>query len=103
MPRERKFRLNAKERAVLAALDKFKRVGAGSTAISDLAARAFRKKGSSSGTKGNSWVRNSLRKLVRLGLAGHAGARSGRYFRTDVELADLAGRAAAASPVLEVA
>lgn len=92
MPGRTKFSLNDKERAVLAAFVGGKKHGTQDKALfslSDLAAKAFKKKGSSAGTKGNSWTRNSLRKLVRFGLVGHHGVHSGLYFRTDVKVSDL--------------
>jgi len=47
--------------------------------ITEIAKKAFAKKGTSPKTKGNSWVRNSLRKLLRLGLVKHGPSRSGQY------------------------
>lgn len=89
----RAFELNAKEKAVLSA---FPRVEGGdefgpSISIVDLAHRAFRKKGSSPGTTGNSWVRNSLRKLVRGGLVAQVaeGKHTGLYRRTNLKVADV--------------
>ena len=49
--------------------------------ISDLAKKAFAKKGTTPKTKGNSWVRNSMRKLLRLGFVKHGPSRSGKYAR----------------------
>lgn len=74
--------LNKKEKAVLDSFD-----GSQKITISELAAKAFPKKGTSAQTKGNSWVRNSLRKLLRLKLVEHIsseakGGKSGVYRRT---------------------
>jgi hypothetical protein len=93
MPRKQNFELNDKEKAVYAAFSvpaSGQSAGA-SASIEDLAAKAFkaRKKGSAPGSKGNSWTRNSLRKLVRLGLVKMGGGRSGSYCRTSLKLADL--------------
>ena len=60
--------LNAKEKAVVKVL----RSGRPLT-IQDIARRVFKKKGHTSRTKGNSWVRNSLRRPVRLGLVRQVG------------------------------
>lgn len=57
--------------------------------LADLARDAFPKKGTSPTTKGNSWVRNSMRKLLRLKLVKHGGRKSGKYMRTSVNLSDL--------------
>jgi len=57
-------KLNKKEIAVLVALRKCNN---GQGQISDIAGKAFPKKGTAPKTKGNSWVRNSLRKLLRVG------------------------------------
>jgi len=75
-------KLNNKEIAVFWSLEPPRggRDGA-PRSISDLAGAAFPKKGTSHATKGNSWVRNSLRKLVKLGLVKGKGKRSGEYFR----------------------
>lgn len=77
-----KKKLNKKEAAVFLSFDvpSGGKDGAPAT-LSDLAGRAFPKKGASSATKGNSWVRNCLRKLVRLGIVQGKGGRSGTYFR----------------------
>lgn len=89
MPREPNFELNNKEEAVLAAFPPALGDAGPSISIAELAAKAFRKKGSSPGTKGNSWVRNSLRRLVKFGLVKRGANRQGRYCRTGVELSDL--------------
>lgn len=80
--------LNTKEKAVLGTLPKPK---AGEpngeyVAIADIAAEAFPKKGTTGKTKGNSWVRNSLRKLLKLKLVVQKGERSGFYARTSEPL-----------------
>ena len=69
--------------------------------LSDLARDAFPKKGTSPTTKGNSWVRNSMRKLLRLKLVKHSGAKSGKYMRTMVNLADLKREAEAEAAAKE--
>ena len=98
MSHKTNFTLNPKEQAVVGALDVFKKKGdKGLASLSDIAAKAFTKKGTSSSTKGNSWVRNSLRKLMRFGLVAHHGARTGLYYRTDVKLADLIAKQASKS------
>jgi len=82
MPHEMLKTLNTKELAVYSA---FPRPESGTDGdaiqISDLAAKAFPKKGTTAGTKGNSWVRNSLRKLVKLEFVRSLGHRSGGYVR----------------------
>jgi hypothetical protein len=88
------FELNAKEKEVLSA---FPEVKGGETTgayltLEELARRAFPKKGAKPKTKGNSWVRNSIRKLLKLGLVKGKGAKSGAYARTRVTLADVADR-----------
>ena len=82
MPQEMLKTLNAKEVAVYSAFPRPENEADGDAIqISDLAAKAFPKKGTTAGTKGNSWVRNSLRKLVRLGFVRSLGHRSGGYVR----------------------
>ena len=66
--------LNQKEARVLKALEDGLPVS-----IGDIARVAFPGKGVSSKTKGNSWVRNSLRKLLKLKLVSSKGKRSGLY------------------------
>ncbi len=53
--------------------------------LADVAGRAFTKKGTATDTKGNSWVRNSLRKLVSMKLVKKCG--KGLYRRTGTKLA----------------
>jgi predicted transcriptional regulator len=82
--------LNTKEETVFKAFPRENAI-----TISDLAEKAFPKKGVSAATKGNSWVRNSLRKLIRLKLVEHVkvsgkGTKSGSYKRTGKTLAELA-------------
>lgn len=67
--------LTEKETKVLAALKAFH----AERPIADLAAQAF-----GSNKKGESWVRNALRKLIRLRLAKHVGGhRSGLYCKLE--------------------
>lgn len=82
--------LNVKEQAVYEALPAYKDEVPW-ISIEDLASKAFagQKRGTSSGTRGNSWVRNSLRKPLRLGLIKQQGRKSGMYARTEVTLKDL--------------
>lgn len=61
--------LNEKEARVLTVLRRAKGKG---VALSDLAGSCFPKKGRAPKTKGNSWARNSLRKLVREGMVAKA-------------------------------
>jgi len=66
MTRKMSSELNAKELAVFLV---FKKSGKDEAVkIEDVAGLAFAKKGTKAKTKGNSWVRNSLRKLRRLHL-----------------------------------
>lgn len=83
MPREMLKTLNTKELAVYSAFPAPKDGAQYGTEmeIEELAALAFPKKGSSPATKGNSWVRNSLRKLLKLGFIKYEGRRSGTYCR----------------------
>lgn len=81
-----KYALNTKEQAVLACLpaptgdDKLGKL----MTLEDLAKEAFgdQKRGSAPKSKGNSWVRNSMRKLLALKLVNHAPGKSGKYART---------------------
>lgn len=57
--------------------------------LSDLAGVAFAKRGTSPKTKGNSWVRNSMRKLLKLKLVKHKGGKSGLYARTEVPVPEI--------------
>lgn len=83
----RSLKLNAKEEATLAA---FPRRGEKDSFVElkSLAGKAFPHKGADAGKKGNSWVRNSVRKLLKLGLVKHAGGKSGEYARTAVSVKD---------------
>lgn len=74
--------LNDKEEKVLGA---FKKAGQELT-IEEMAREAFDTKryGASPKTRGNSWVRNSVRKLLRLKLL-KGGNKSGVYTRTDLK------------------
>ncbi len=79
--------LNKKEQSVLDSFD-----GTKAITLAELAAKSFAKKGTAPKTKGNSWVRNSMRKLLKLGLveyvAGEAkGSKTGTYKRTKKTLA----------------
>jgi hypothetical protein len=76
------FALNDKEKKVLGA---FSRAGVEMT-IEEIARKAFDTKryGSSPKTRGNSWVRNSVRKLLRLNLVT-GGGKSGKYTRTEMK------------------
>lgn len=80
MPRAMSNQLNDKEKRVLAAFptDKDDK-GFQYVALSDLAGKAFNKRGIAPKTKGNSWVRNSMRKLLALKLVQMKGARTGLY------------------------
>jgi hypothetical protein len=88
-----RYVLNTKEQAVLACLpaptgdDK---LGEFMT-LEDLAKKAFgaQKRGSAPNSKGNSWVRNSMRKLLALKLVNHASGKSGKYARTQVDLKEI--------------
>jgi len=57
--------------------------------LSDLAGVAFSKRGTSPKTKGNSWVRNSMRKLLKLKLVKHKGGKSGLYARTEIPVPEI--------------
>lgn len=79
--------INKKEQAVL---DSFE--GTKATTLAELAAKAFAKKGTAPKTKGNSWVRNSMRKLLKLGLVEYVegegrGGKTGTYKRTKKSVA----------------
>lgn len=77
------YELNDKERKVWEAFPAPKDgEDAKEVKLAELAADAFPKKGTAPKSKPNSWVRNSLRKLQRLGLVKHKGAKSGTYVRT---------------------
>jgi hypothetical protein len=101
MSRAQSFVLNDKEKKVLGAFPapgRGEEIGA-PISIEDLASKAFKKKGTSPATKGNSWVRNSLRRLVRFGLVRMNGARSGEYRRTLCKLSDLEARGKSAHEI----
>lgn len=84
--RRASFELNAKEQKVLGA---FPKAGSELT-IEEMARKAFdvKRVGASPTSKGNSWVRNSVRKLLRLKLL-KGGDKSGKYVRTEVKHEDL--------------
>lgn len=84
--RRSSFELNDKEKKVLAA---FPRKPGTMIAIEDLARKCFASMGIAPDKKGNSWVRNSLRKLFRLGLIKHNGSKSGEYARSEKRPSDV--------------
>lgn len=86
MGKQASAELNEKETEVLKAFGKAESI----KTIEELAREAFdvKRYGASPKTRGNSWVRNSLRKLLRLKLV-KGGDRSGRYTRTDKTIEDL--------------
>lgn len=104
MPAKATTQLNDKEQLVLRSMPNPK--GDGDKAelrfvtIEEIARACFSKRGTSPKTRGNSWVRNSMRKLSKLGLVKHGGAKSGKYARTTVKLTSL--RAPAAPVGVEV-
>jgi hypothetical protein len=76
--------LNAKEQATLDAFpDPHVPV-----ILEDLARATYPKKGVRSRSQGNSWARNSLRALVKLGLVEQVGR--GLYQRTEVDYREAA-------------
>lgn len=86
MQRRSSFELNDKEKKVLAA---FPRKPGNFIEIEDLARKCFASMGIAPDKKGNSWVRNSLRKLLRLKLVKHKGAKAGEYARTELRPSDV--------------
>lgn len=102
----RSLELNDKESLVLGSMPRPKSdvepVELRYTTIEDIARACFSKRGTSPKTKGNSWVRNSMRKLLALGLVKHGGAKSGEYARTTVTMADVKSFAAEAELVKSV-
>ena len=86
MQRRSSFELNDKEKKVLAA---FPRKPGNFITIEDLARKCFASIGVAPDKKGNSWVRNSLRKLLRLKLVKHKGAKAGEYARTELRPSDV--------------
>lgn len=84
--RRSSFELNDKEKKVLAA---FPRKPGNFIEIEELARKCFASMGIAPDKKGNSWVRNSLRKLLRLGLVKHKGAKAGEYARTELRPSDV--------------
>lgn len=92
----RSFTLNAKEKSVYSSLSAPKGdddKGEFMT-LEDIAKSAFgdQKRGSAPKSKGNSWVRNSMRKLLALKLVVHGSGKSGKYARTRLTLKDLADK-----------
>lgn len=81
MPRAMSNQLNEKEKRVFAAFptEKDDKGAYQYVALSDLAGKAFNKRGIAPKTKGNSWVRNSMRKLLALKLVQMKGGREGLY------------------------
>ena len=85
-----RYALNMKEQTVLASLPP--PTGDDKTgeylSLEDIAKKAFgdQKRGSAPKSKGNSWVRNSMRKLLALKLVSHAPGKSGKYARTQMLL-----------------
>lgn len=90
MEKRSAYELNEKEKKVLAACPR--KPGSYIT-IEELARRAFKSHGIASKTKGNSWVRNSLRKLLKLKLVEHKGGKSGEYARTERRPSDVLNEA----------
>jgi hypothetical protein len=84
--RRSSFELNDKEKKVLGAFAK----ADDELTIEEMARSAFDTKryGASPKTRGNSWVRNSVRKLLRLKLL-KGGNKSGKYVRTEVKAEDV--------------
>lgn len=86
------YELNSKEKQVLGTFPsplKDAELGA-PMKIEDIARECFKKKGTSPKSTGNSWVRNSLRKLLRLGLVKPGpGSRTGTYLRTGLSLTEI--------------
>lgn len=74
-PKRMSYFLTWRERIVL---DAFAGAAPRPLDLAEAAALAWPKKGRRSATKGNSWVRNSLRKLLRLGLVEKVGRGSYR-------------------------
>lgn len=87
MPRTIDYVLNDKEEATYNAISRLCE-NSEAASLSDIASMAFPSRGKASNTKGNSWVRNSLRRLMRYELVKHAG--KGVYARTEKKLEDLA-------------
>jgi hypothetical protein len=91
-----RYALNAKEEVVLRSMPS--PVADDKTGelknLEEIAKRAFgdQKRGSAPKSKGNSWVRNSMRKLMRLGLVVHAPGKSGKYARTRVTLQEISDK-----------
>jgi hypothetical protein len=94
-----RYALNTKEQTVLASLPSPK--GDDKTgeylSLEDIAKKAFgdQKRGSAPKSKGNSWVRNSMRKLLALKLVNHAPGKSGKYARTLTSLVEIEEKEAA--------
>jgi hypothetical protein len=92
-----RFTLNSKEEVVLRSMPAPTLDGDGRgefKTLEEIAKKAFgdQKRGSAPRSKGNSWVRNSMRKLLRLGLVLHGPGKSGQYARTRVTLKEIAAK-----------
>lgn len=90
--RRASYVLNDKEKKVcdvLASVKDDKDVEKSFLSLKQIAGKAFNKRGTEPKTKGNSWVRNSMRKLVRLGLVKGKGPKSGLYSSTGLDPAKI--------------
>jgi len=90
------FILNDKEAKVYGGIPPLKDGEPVYVEISTLAKEVFPREKISSRKRpkdGTSWVRNSLRKLVRLGLVKQLGGRSGQYARTQLTPAEVLAEA----------
>jgi hypothetical protein len=88
-----RYALNSKEKTVLESLPSpagDEKQGIWRT-LEEIAKDAFgdQKRGSAPKSKGNSWVRNSMRKLLALKLVVHGPGKSGKYARTRLELKEI--------------
>ena len=90
--RRQSFELNDKEQKVY---DSFPKEPGEFITIEDLARKSFdvKRHGASPKSKGNSWTRNSLRKLLRLDLVKQKGSKSGEYTRTKLTPAEVMAKA----------
>lgn len=86
--------LNIKEQAVLAAMPHPKGDELVYVGLAEIAGKAFNKRGTSPATKGNSWVRNSMRKLLKLALVKHKAGKTGTYARTKLAVTEALKKAA---------
>lgn len=77
------FELTQKEKRVYASMPELGKDNEPTwISITDIAKKAWAKKGSDSLSKPNSWTRNSMRKLLKLGLVKNKDYKSGLYSRT---------------------